>query len=136
MRISIGNYAKEILYEGRPLSVNIYSNGVDYLALPFGQIPEWRGKDTNYIGRVDFDGTENPVVEGDNIIAEPATTTEIETYSQNIINKEKLAILYAYLADTDWYAVRKADTGEDIPADITKARQEARDEISVLREVV
>lgn len=34
-----------------------------------------------------------------------------------------------YLADTDWYVVRKTETGEAIPDDITTARQEARDRI-------
>ena len=34
-----------------------------------------------------------------------------------------------YLADTDWYVVRKTETGEAIPEDITTARQEARDRI-------
>ena len=34
-----------------------------------------------------------------------------------------------YLADTDWYVVRKTETGEAIPDDITTARQEARERI-------
>jgi len=34
-----------------------------------------------------------------------------------------------YLADTDWYVVRKTETGEAIPEDITTARQEARNRI-------
>lgn len=34
-----------------------------------------------------------------------------------------------YLADTDWYVVRKTETGEAIPDDISTARQEARDSI-------
>lgn len=33
----------------------------------------------------------------------------------------------AYLASTDWYVVRKAETGADIPADIVIARQKARE---------
>lgn len=33
----------------------------------------------------------------------------------------------AYLASTDWYVVRKAETGAEIPADIAKGRQEARE---------
>jgi len=31
-----------------------------------------------------------------------------------------------YLADTDWYVVRKADTGKAIPSDISTKRAEAR----------
>lgn len=48
-------------------------------------------------------------------------------------NQEKISELEEYLKSTDWYAIRFADTGEEIPADIKKARQEARDEISKLR---
>lgn len=32
----------------------------------------------------------------------------------------------AYLASTDWYVTRKLETGVEIPADITTAREEAR----------
>lgn len=35
----------------------------------------------------------------------------------------------AYLAGTDWYVVRFAETGVAIPADILAARQAARDSI-------
>lgn len=48
-------------------------------------------------------------------------------------NQEKIAELEESLKSTDWYAIRFADTGEEIPDDIKKARQEARDEISRLR---
>jgi len=36
----------------------------------------------------------------------------------------------SYLASTDWYVVRKAETGEAIPAAIAKARQEAREAVN------
>ena len=52
---------------------------------------------------------------------------------QEIINQERIAELEKYLSDTDWYAIRFADTGEEYPAEIKTARQEARDEISQLR---
>ena len=35
----------------------------------------------------------------------------------------------AYLASTDWYVVRKAETGTEIPADILAKRQAARDAV-------
>lgn len=38
-----------------------------------------------------------------------------------------------YLDDTDWYVVRKLDTGVDIPAQVTAKRQECRDVISAYR---
>jgi hypothetical protein len=34
-----------------------------------------------------------------------------------------------YLADTDWYVIRKTETGKAIPDDIINARQEARNNI-------
>ena len=52
---------------------------------------------------------------------------------QKIINQERIAELEKYLTTTDWYAIRFADTGEEMPADVKKARQEAREEISKLR---
>lgn len=51
-----------------------------------------------------------------------------EPSAESIIAKDE-----EYLKSTDWYAIRFADTGEEIPTDIKKARQEARDEISRLR---
>lgn len=55
---------------------------------------------------------------------------------QKIINQERIAELEKYLTMTDWYAIRFADTGEEIPAEVKKARQDAREEISKLREGV
>lgn len=52
---------------------------------------------------------------------------------QEIINQERIAELEEYLKSTDWYAIRFADTGEEIPTEIKKARQDAREEISKLR---
>ena len=53
--------------------------------------------------------------------------------SQEIINAERIAELENYLSATDWYAVRFAETGVEIPEDIKAARQSAREEISHLR---
>ena len=52
---------------------------------------------------------------------------------QEVIDGERIAELEKYLNETDWYAIRLADTGEEIPAEIKKARQDAREEISKLR---
>lgn len=52
---------------------------------------------------------------------------------QEIINQERITELEEYLKSTDWYAIRFADTGEEIPTEIKKARQDAREEISKLR---
>ena len=37
-----------------------------------------------------------------------------------------------YLADTDWYVTRKAETGKAIPDDILTKRQEARNKVKSL----
>ena len=52
---------------------------------------------------------------------------------QEVIDGERIAELENYLNKTDWYVSRYAETGKEIPADIVKARQDARDEISKLR---
>lgn len=51
------------------------------------------------------------------------------------ITKQRISELESYLNSTDWYAVRYAETGVEIPADIKTARQAAREEISALREL-
>lgn len=48
----------------------------------------------------------------------------------------RIAELEKYLASTDWYIIRKLDTGAPAPAEVLEARQAARDEISLLREGV
>ena len=55
------------------------------------------------------------------------TDEEIAANAQAEINQENLA----YLADTDWYVIRKSDSGEPIPAKIKKARAKARSTIIV-----
>jgi hypothetical protein len=52
------------------------------------------------------------------------------------IAKQRISELESYLNSTDWYAVRYAETGVEIPDDIKTARQAARDEISTLRELI
>lgn len=53
---------------------------------------------------------------------------------QSVINAERIAELQKYLDETDWYAVRFAETGVEIPDEIKAKRQAAREEISRLRE--
>ena len=45
------------------------------------------------------------------------------------LQSQKNAEARAYLASTDWYVVRKAETGTEIPADVIAARQAARDSV-------
>lgn len=46
----------------------------------------------------------------------------------------RIAELQNYLNATDWYAIRFAETGAEIPDAVKAERQSARDEISRLRE--
>lgn len=48
-------------------------------------------------------------------------------------DEKRVEELQKYLDETDWYAVRYAETGVEIPEDIKTARQAARDEISAIK---
>ena len=63
------------------------------------------------------------------IVRNPEPTT-------NELNEQRINELETYLNVTDWYAVRYAETGVEIPVDIKTARQAAREEISALREQI
>ena len=52
---------------------------------------------------------------------------------QSVINAERITELQNRLNETDWYAVRYAETGVAIPDEIRAERQAAREEISRLR---
>ena len=61
-------------------------------------------------------------------LEEPSEPTARETTAARIAEYQRL------LNDTDWYAVRKTETGQEIPADILEQRKNAREAISALRE--
>ena len=63
------------------------------------------------------------------VIPEPVLTE-----AQQITNE--MATLSAYLESTDWYAVRLAETGEEPPLEVSNKRQEARNRISEIRELL
>lgn len=63
------------------------------------------------------------------VVRNPEPTT-------NELNERRISELETYLNSTDWYAVRYAETGVEIPDDIKTARQAAREEISTLREQI
>lgn len=56
------------------------------------------------------------------LIDPPAPTAEQ-------LQKQANSKARAYLASTDWYIVRKAETGVDVPEDVLTKRQEARSSI-------
>ena len=49
------------------------------------------------------------------------------------LNEREIAEKLAYLASTDWYVVRYAETGVAIPAEVSAARAAARTRIDELR---
>lgn len=65
--------------------------------------------------------------DGNPILVDPQPPTDEE------VKQRRLNELESYLSQTDWYAIRFADAGEPIPEGIKQKRQEARDEISALR---
>jgi len=48
-----------------------------------------------------------------------------EQVAESILNQQKYEAKQ-YLASTDWYAARKAETGQAIPSDVLTQRQQAR----------
>lgn len=57
-----------------------------------------------------------------------------EPMSEKEIKQQEISKYQMYLSETDWYVYRAMDTGEPVPVEIKQKRQEARDEISRLRE--
>ena len=56
-----------------------------------------------------------------------------EEPTQQEINQRRIIELENLLSSTDWYVVRFAETGVEIPQEIRAQRQSAREEISRLR---
>lgn len=59
-----------------------------------------------------------------------------EEPTESEITQNRIIELESYLSSTDWYAVRFAETGVEIPEDVKQQRQSAREEISRLREQI
>jgi len=55
-------------------------------------------------------------------VVKDAQPVPVELTSQKVLNNESLG----YLASTDWYITRHAETGVAVPADVTTARAAAR----------
>lgn len=53
--------------------------------------------------------------------------------TQEELDRREEQSLLAYLANTDWYAVRLAETGKTITDDVASQRDKARQRISELR---
>lgn len=57
----------------------------------------------------------------------------IDEYDHKHLVRTEITQLEQYLASTDWYATRFAETGKAIPVEITTQRNAARERISELR---
>jgi len=85
---------------------------------------QWDGS----TGHAEWTDGPNTVIGADDVAGyitaweENAPDAEVELTAQEITNIDSKA----YLASTDWYACRKAETGEAIPSDISTLRAEAR----------
>jgi len=69
----------------------------------------------NYIGERDVSKYERVL----------SNTFRLDKETQQLINKTAIA----YLASTDWYITRNAETGELVPTDVLEKRAEARQSV-------
>ena len=83
---------------------------------------------TEHISIIEEANSSGKLIKGDKdgkpILVDPPEPSDYEKAKQRISELEQ------FLSETDWYAIRFADTGEEIPAEIKKNRQNAREEIS------
>ena len=90
--------------------------------------------DAEHMSIISAANSQGKLIKGDEngnpILVDPPPPTEQE------IAKQRINELQNYLTSTDWYAIRCADEGTPIPADIKTKRAEARVEISQLRETL
>lgn len=61
---------------------------------------------------------------------------EEEKFEKEQVKTKRISELKNYLSNSDWYVSRYVENGTEIPAEVKKTRQEAREEISKLREEV
>lgn len=86
-------------------------------------IPSYNEK-TQYVGNLYFNSASETFTKDVSDKSWDESLSELKKYQINIFNKQ---INYK-LSETDWYIVRNQETGADIPADITTARQALRNQ--------
>jgi len=78
----------------------------------------------------ELDGSQDHLIKDD---MSPISLEEIEAINKAKEDEVKQTIEYkkaealAYLASTDWYVTRKLEKGIEIPEEVTKKRDEARE---------
>lgn len=61
------------------------------------------------------------------------TQSELDAIESERRVGDEIRSLEAHLSTTDWYVVRKSETGIEVPAEVTASRESARARISELR---
>jgi len=131
-RIS-GNQLLEIIRVPKGMKIN----GVQYPKTIFTDA--WTDEERKAIGIVPYKYIGNMVntmfyttSEGPPVVLEDKvtvirTTTPIELADIKATMKNQInAVLAAWFGETDWYFIRKLDTGKEVPADIVKWRNDLR----------
>lgn len=88
--------------------------------------------DADWLSFVKKANTEGKIIKAD-VNGNPILI-DVPQPSEKEILENEINQLEFYLKSTDWYAIRFADTGIEIPEEIKQKRQEARLKISNLRE--
>jgi hypothetical protein len=70
-------------------------------------------------------------VKNDKLVYNKLKKAELKSADDNEKLKQNLI---QYLKDTDWMVIRYMETGKEIPDDISKQRQTARDKLSALEQ--
>lgn len=100
-----------------------------------GEILGWYDKATAPSGCVPVkdDVWKAALAGGHNKLNDDGTTERCDLRTKKEIDEETEAAerlnAMNYLAETDWYVMRKVETGKEIPNDISSAREKARESI-------
>lgn len=62
-----------------------------------------------------------------------AATGEKDSYFLEKEKKEYCELRQSYLNSTDWYILRKVETMDEIPTDVSTERNKIRNEMSIIR---
>jgi hypothetical protein len=137
-RIS-GNQLLEIIRVPKGMKIN----GVQYPKTIFTDA--WTDEERKNIGIVPYKYIGNmvntmfyktseaaPIILEDKVTV-VRTTTPIELDTIKVTMKSQInAVLATWFGETDWYFIRKLDTGKEVPADIVKWRNDLRARALVL----
>ena len=138
-----GNQVLEIIRVPKGMKIN----GVQYPKTIFTDA--WTDEERKGIGIVPYEYTgklvnsmfyttsESAPIVLDHKVTVTRTTTPRELSDIKATLKSQInAVLAAWFGETDWYFIRKIDTGKEVPADIVKWRNDLRARALVLEAAV